>query len=119
MSVKKKAHVNFLTYPYEGRSTHKPENVIMYEWIGEKHACVDLTGVSPLVGLRTEAFTVGQATLKIVLSKMVKHEKSCSDNQHFLYHLFLTLLTLGTRSRKSSSKSSKKSCITTLCLLAS
>jgi len=22
---------------------------------------------------------------------MVKHEKMCSDNQHVLYHLFLTL----------------------------
>jgi len=43
---------------------------------------VDLTGVSPLVGLRVETFTVGHATLKAALSKIAKHEKACSDNQH-------------------------------------
>jgi hypothetical protein len=43
---------------------------------------VDLTGVSPLVGLTTGGFTVGQAALKAASSKVVKHEKACSDNQH-------------------------------------
>lgn len=44
-----------------------------------KEACVNLTEVSPLVGLRTEGFIIGQTTLKFVLSKVVKHEKTCSD----------------------------------------
>jgi len=43
---------------------------------------VDLTGVSPLVGLGVETFTVGHAPLKVVSSKVAKHEKACSDNQH-------------------------------------
>jgi hypothetical protein len=43
---------------------------------------VDLTGVSPLVGLTTGGFTVGQTALKAASSKVVKHEKACSDNQH-------------------------------------
>jgi hypothetical protein len=43
---------------------------------------VDLTRVSPLVGLRTETFSVGQTTLKGASSKVVKNEKACSDNQH-------------------------------------
>jgi hypothetical protein len=43
---------------------------------------VDLTGVSPLVGLTTEDFTVGQAALKAASSKVAKHEGTCSENQH-------------------------------------
>jgi hypothetical protein len=43
-----------------------------------KATCVDLTGISPLVGLG-----VG-GTDNPASSKMVKHEKTCSDNQHVL-----------------------------------
>jgi hypothetical protein len=43
---------------------------------------VDLTGVSPLVGLGTRTFIAGHAALKAASCKVVKHEKSCSDNQH-------------------------------------
>jgi len=41
-----------------------------------------LTEVSPHVGLEVRAFTVGQAALKAASSKVAKHEKACSDNQH-------------------------------------
>ncbi|KAK2413652.1 hypothetical protein QL285_036340 [Trifolium repens] len=71
--VKKKTPVNFLTDPLEGRSTLRPTDVLVYGWVGGKHACVDLTEVSPLVGLTTEDFTVGQAALKAASSKMVKY----------------------------------------------
>jgi hypothetical protein len=37
---------------------------------------------SPLVGLTTEDFTVGQAALKTDSNKVVKHERACSDNEH-------------------------------------
>jgi hypothetical protein len=43
---------------------------------------VDLTEVSPLVGLGSEDFTAGNAALKAASSKVAKHEKACSDNQH-------------------------------------
>jgi hypothetical protein len=43
---------------------------------------VDLTEVSPLVGLRAGDFITGQATLKAILIKVAKHEKACYDNQH-------------------------------------
>ncbi|KAK2418388.1 hypothetical protein QL285_040591 [Trifolium repens] len=82
ISAKKEAPVNFLTDPLEGRSTLRPADVLVYGWVGGRHACVDLTGVSPLVGLMTGGFTVGQAALKAASSKVVKYEKSCSDNQH-------------------------------------
>ncbi|KAK2412773.1 hypothetical protein QL285_047934 [Trifolium repens] len=80
--LKKEAPVNFLTDPQEGRSTLRPADVMVYGCVGRKHACVDLTGASPLVGLGTETFNAGQTSLKAVSCKVVKHEKTCSDNQH-------------------------------------
>ncbi|KAK2421664.1 hypothetical protein QL285_032272 [Trifolium repens] len=82
ISAKKEAPVNFLTNPQEGRSTLRPTDVIVYGWVGGKHACVNLTRVSPLVGLGSEIFTVGQAAIKAASSKVAKHKKACSDNQH-------------------------------------
>jgi hypothetical protein len=51
-----------------------------------------LDWVPPLVGLGVRTFTVGQTTLKAASSKMGKHEKVCSDNQHaFIPFAFDTL----------------------------
>jgi hypothetical protein len=54
---------------------------MVYGWAGEKHACVDVTEVSPLVELRAETFIVGQTALKTASTKVTKHEKMYSDNQ--------------------------------------
>ena len=43
---------------------------------------MDLTWVSPLVGMGSGVFTVGQAALKAASSKLAKHEKACMENQH-------------------------------------
>lgn len=51
VSVNKEALMNFLTGPQEGRSTIKLVDVLVYEWVGGKHACVDLIGIFPPVGL--------------------------------------------------------------------
>jgi hypothetical protein len=65
---------------------------MVYGWIEGRQACVELTGVSPLVGLMADAFTIGQAAFKAGSNKVAKHEKSCSDNQHafiqFLFDIF-------------------------------
>ncbi|GJS40176.1 putative reverse transcriptase domain-containing protein [Tanacetum coccineum] len=82
ISVKKKAHVNFITHPSDGRSTLRPADVLVFGWVGGKHACVDLTGVSPLVGLNSKGFTSGQAALKAASCKVTKHDKACNENQH-------------------------------------
>ena len=82
ISVKKEAPMNFFTDPLDRRSTFRPADVMVYGWVGGKHVCVDLTGVSPLVGLGVRPFTVGQTALKVASSKEAKHEKACSDNQH-------------------------------------
>ncbi|GKD34642.1 hypothetical protein Tco_1250151, partial [Tanacetum coccineum] len=58
ISAKKEALVNFLTDSSDGRSTLRPADVLVFRWVREKHACVDLTGVSPPVGLSSQSFTV-------------------------------------------------------------
>ncbi|GJS95013.1 hypothetical protein Tco_0801981 [Tanacetum coccineum] len=82
ISVKKEAPVNFLTDPSDGRSTLRPADILVFGWVGGKHACVDLTGVSPLVWLSIRGFTVGEAALKAASCKVTKHEKTCFENQH-------------------------------------
>ncbi|KAK9052651.1 hypothetical protein SSX86_029281 [Deinandra increscens subsp. villosa] len=82
ISAKKEAPVNFLTDPLEGRFSLRPADVLVFGWAGGKHACVDLTGVSPLVGLRDNGFVAGQAVLKAESGKVAKHEKACLENQH-------------------------------------
>ncbi|KAL5702673.1 hypothetical protein ACHQM5_027858 [Ranunculus cassubicifolius] len=82
VSAKKEAPVNFLTDPQEGRSTLRPADVLVYGWVRGRHACVDLTGVSPLVGLGNGEFSVGHAADKAARAKVEKHEKACLDNQH-------------------------------------
>ncbi|KAL6574097.1 hypothetical protein OROHE_001639 [Orobanche hederae] len=82
VSIKKEAPVNFLTDPAEGRSTLRPADVLISGWVSGKHACVDVTGVSPLVGLWNGGFNVGQAALKAASCKVQKHEKACEENQH-------------------------------------
>ncbi|MFS7982277.1 hypothetical protein Hanom_Chr10g00960921 [Helianthus anomalus] len=78
------AITSIYTDPLEGRSTLRPAVILVFGWVGGKHACVDLTGVSPLVGLGSSAFTVGQVALKASSGKVIKHEKACLDNQHVL-----------------------------------
>ncbi|GJS05421.1 putative ribonuclease H-like domain-containing protein [Tanacetum coccineum] len=82
ISSRKEAPVNFLTDPLEGRSTLWPADILVFGWAEGKHAYVDLTGVSPLVGLRDNGFVAGQAALKAESSKVAKHEKACLENQH-------------------------------------
>ncbi|KAJ0580090.1 putative exostosin [Helianthus annuus] len=82
ISAKKEAPVNFLTDPLEGRSTLRPADILVFGWEGGKHVCVDLTGVSPLVGLRDHGFMAGQAITKAEAAKVAKHEKACIENQH-------------------------------------
>ncbi|GJZ17711.1 putative reverse transcriptase domain-containing protein [Tanacetum coccineum] len=82
ISAKKEAPVNFLTGPLDGRSTLKPADILIFGWVGGKYTCVDLTGVSPLVGLSSRGFTVGQTALKVASCKVTRHENACIKNQH-------------------------------------
>ncbi|GKC51505.1 hypothetical protein Tco_1074250 [Tanacetum coccineum] len=82
ISAKKEAPVNFLTNPSNGRFTLRSTNVLVFGWVGGKHACVDLTGVSLPVGLSGRGFIMGQTALKAASCKVTKHEKACIENQH-------------------------------------
>jgi len=94
---KNEALVNFLTDPQDGRSTFRSANVMVYGWIGGKHACVDLTEVSTLVGLGTEVITMGQTTLKPLQTKWSNMRKHLSITNILLYHLRLTFWLPSTR----------------------
>jgi hypothetical protein len=83
----------FSNRPTGGRSTLRSADVLVYEWVEGRHACMDLTEVSPLVGLTTKGFAVGHAPFKAASSRLVNHERARSDNQHvFIYLLHFTSL---------------------------
>lgn len=56
ISMKKEMSVNFLTDPHKGRLILTITNILVCEWVEGKHTCVNLTNVSPLVGLRERRF---------------------------------------------------------------
>ncbi|PNX68064.1 auxilin-like protein [Trifolium pratense] len=86
--VKKEAPVNFLTDPQEGRSTLWPTDVLVHGWVGGRHVSVDLTGVSPLVRLGTEDFTV----VKSLPAKWQNTRNRALTINMFLSHLHSTFL---------------------------
>nr|GEZ62087.1 putative reverse transcriptase domain-containing protein [Tanacetum cinerariifolium] len=57
ISARKYAPVNFLTDLSDGRSTLRTADVLVFGWVGGKHACVNLTGDSPLVGLSSRFYS--------------------------------------------------------------
>ncbi|PNX65614.1 auxilin-like protein [Trifolium pratense] len=59
-------------FPLMGRLTLPQADIMVYGWVGGKHDCVDLIGVSPLVVLGFADFTMGRAALKAASSKMAK-----------------------------------------------
>ncbi|KAJ0469798.1 hypothetical protein HanRHA438_Chr14g0667031 [Helianthus annuus] len=60
----------------------RPADLLVFGWARGKHACVDLTRVFPLVGLRENRFVAGQAARKAESKKVDKHAKACAENQH-------------------------------------
>ncbi|MFS7935950.1 hypothetical protein Hanom_Chr05g00409631 [Helianthus anomalus] len=89
--------MNFLTDPHEGRSTLRPSDVLVFGWAGEKHTCVNHTGVSSVVGPRDNRFVAGQAMLMAELGKVAKREQSCAENQNaFILFSFNTFESLAT-----------------------
>jgi hypothetical protein len=61
--------MNFLTDPPEEGSTLRPINVLVYEWIGGKYACLDLIRVFPFVGLTTRDFIIRKPPLRLLQAK--------------------------------------------------
>jgi hypothetical protein len=109
-TCEKKEFVNCLTDPHKGRSTLRPADVVVYGWVGGKHACarVDLTGVLSLAGLRARILLWDRQPLKLLQVKwpnVIKHYlivRSCFHTICIWHFLFLS-----TTSCESSTKSSK------------
>lgn len=83
--------VNFFTDPRDWRSTLRSTDIMLYDWIRRKYASVDLTRVYALMGMRTRGFNVRQTTFKVASSKIVKHEKVCSDKQYVFQRFMLDI----------------------------
>jgi hypothetical protein len=83
--------VNFIIDPLEGRSTLRPANVLVYRWVGEKYACVDLNEVSPIVGLTTGELQDKQSS-KLLHAKWQNMREYVLTINMYLYHLDLRLL---------------------------
>nr|GFB26060.1 putative reverse transcriptase domain-containing protein [Tanacetum cinerariifolium] len=103
LSPRQKAAVKCLRAPrlLEGRSALRPADILVYGWVEGKHDCVDLTGVSPFVGLRDNVLVAAQAALKAESSKVAKHKKACLENQHvFILFAFDTFGFLASEAEK-------------------
>ena len=74
--------MNFLIDPLDRRSTFMFTDVMVYGWVGGKHACVNLIGGFTTCGIRGRGFYGRTCNPKVALSKVVKHDKACYDNQH-------------------------------------
>jgi len=68
--------------PWKAIGKLRPTYIMVYGGIGGKYTCVDLTGVSPLWDWGPRFLQMGDATLKVVSSKVAKHKKTQPDNQH-------------------------------------
>lgn len=67
--------MNFLTDPFEGMSTLRPANILVFGWtVGKTRLCGPYS-VSPLSELKNNGFIAGQIALKAELGEVGKHEK--------------------------------------------
>lgn len=48
--MKNEALIHFLTYPFDYRPLLRLPDVLIYNWLEGKHACVDVIGFSLMVG---------------------------------------------------------------------
>ncbi|KAL5708665.1 RNA helicase [Ranunculus cassubicifolius] len=94
---RKEAPVTFLTPPGENRVNLRPADVLIHNWVRGQHSCVDITGVSPMVGFGKGVFMVGDAATKAADAKLVKHGNACREaHHHFIPFAFDTFGFLDT-----------------------
>lgn len=58
-------------------------------WAGEKHVCLDLTGVSSLVGLRNGCFLARQTTLKKKYHAKWKNSENVNGISIYVYIIWV------------------------------
>jgi hypothetical protein len=108
--VRKEAPMGFLTE--EGREL-RPADVLLFNWLQCKDACLDVTGVSPLAGSGVASWAPGVALSNAAEKKRKKYASKCEDNGYkfvpFAFSTFgeLELEALNTLSRIKSIASSQ------------
>ncbi|KAL5713679.1 hypothetical protein ACHQM5_015733 [Ranunculus cassubicifolius] len=95
IGVQKEAPLGFLST--DGRVGLRPADILVYGWDRGKNVCIDVTGVSPLVGSEKGGFRHGIALDMAVKKKHIKHSEVCSKNGYgFLAFGFTTFGGVGT-----------------------
>lgn len=89
--MKNESSVSFLTEPYEGRSTFRSTNVLVYGWVGGKHVCVDLLRFLHRWNRRLVVLLWHRQLSKLLLVKWSHMRKCVPTINMFSYYLPLTI----------------------------
>ncbi|PWA81441.1 hypothetical protein CTI12_AA187660 [Artemisia annua] len=71
--VRKEAPMGFLL---KGRKELQPADLLLFNWLEGKYACLDVTGISPFAGTGASSWALGNAIEK----KKKKYASKCEDN---------------------------------------
>ncbi|KAL5708954.1 RNA helicase [Ranunculus cassubicifolius] len=64
----------------DGKSRLKPADLLLYNWVGGKDTCIDITGSSPFVGYsKGGRFNVNGTVDQAVIAKHQKYDKACEE----------------------------------------
>jgi len=96
------------------RLTLKPKHVLVYEWVGRKHICIDLPEVSHLWNWRLR-FLLWTRSSQSSFKQNI--QTSYYDNQHVLTPFMFDAFDFLTSEVVNFHKKFKGSCITMLCLV--
>lgn len=77
--VRKEAPMGFLS---EDVKDLCPADLLLFNWIQGKDACLDVTCISPFAGMGATSFASGVALHNIVDKKMRKYASKCEDNEY-------------------------------------
>jgi hypothetical protein len=89
--VKKEASVNFSTNLQKGILMLRFANILVYGWIWGYICLCGFDWNLSTCGIEDGRFYCGQTSFKVASSKIVKYEKTCSDNQYaFITSMFDT-----------------------------
>ncbi|GJX36969.1 hypothetical protein Tco_0250272, partial [Tanacetum coccineum] len=77
--VRKETLMGFLS---EDGKDLRPVNLLLFNWIQGKDACVDVTSISSFAGTGVNSYAPGVALHNAVEKKMRRYEIKCADNRY-------------------------------------
>ncbi|GJY20034.1 hypothetical protein Tco_0392600 [Tanacetum coccineum] len=69
----------------------RPADLLLFNWLQGKDACLDVTGISPFAGMGAKSWAPAVALLNAVEKKKKKYASICEDNEYkFISFAFST-----------------------------